>query len=102
LSSYCSSILAGFFLTFFLWGIFFLVYFQLFPFPEYAPMAPPSNASPFYSELCDRTLVPSANLEEHKAGTIHRGLLEALIKMIGHQLQEDLKIGRCKEKLPAK
>jgi len=65
-------------------------------------MAPPSNASPFYSELCDRTLVPSANLEEHKAGTIHRGLLEALIKMIGHQLQEDLKIGRCKEKLPAK
>jgi hypothetical protein len=55
--------------------------------------------------LCDRTFVPGANLEEHRAGTIHRGLLEALIKMTGRQLQvfwEDLKIGRRKQKLPAK
>jgi hypothetical protein len=50
-------------------------------------MAPLSNASSYYCELCDRTLVPGANLEEHKAGAIHQGLLEASIKMIRRQFQ---------------
>jgi hypothetical protein len=68
-------------------------------------MAPPSSASHYYCELCDRTLVPGANLEEHRAGAVHRGLLEASIKMTRHQLQvfrKDLKISRHKQKLPAK
>jgi hypothetical protein len=50
-------------------------------------------------------LVPGANLEEHKAGAIHRGLTEASGKMTKHQLQafrEELKVGRRKQKLPAK
>ncbi len=68
---------------FFLWGIFSLVYLQLFPFSKYASMAPLINASPFYCELCDRTFVPGANLEEHRVRTIRRGLLEASIKMTG-------------------
>ncbi len=68
-------------------------------------MAPLSRANPYYCELCDRTLIPSANLEEHKAGAIHRGLLEALIKMTGRQLQvfrEDLKVDRRRQKLSVK
>ncbi|CAK9225003.1 unnamed protein product [Sphagnum troendelagicum] len=68
-------------------------------------MAPPSRASSYYCELCDRTLVPSANLEEHKVEAIHRGLMEASGKMTRCQLQlfrEDLKVGRRKQKLPAK
>ncbi len=105
LFSYCSSILAGFLLTFFSWGFFSLVWLQLCPFSEYAPMAPLSNVSPFYYELYDRTFVPGANLKEHKAGAIHRSLLEVSIKMTRRQFQmfwEDLKIGRCKQKLLAK
>ncbi|CAM6074878.1 unnamed protein product [Sphagnum tenellum] len=68
-------------------------------------MAPPSRALGHYCELCDRMLVPGANLEEHKAGAIHRGLTEASGKMTKHQLQafrEELKVGRRKQKLPAK
>jgi hypothetical protein len=68
-------------------------------------MAPSSRASPYYCELCDRTLVLSANFEKHRAEAIHRGLLEASIKMMGCQLQvfrEDLKVDRHRQKLPAK
>ncbi|CAN5976312.1 unnamed protein product [Sphagnum jensenii] len=57
-------------------------------------MAPPSRVSSYYYELCDKTLVPGANLEEHKVGAIHQGLLEAFGKMTRCQLQvfrEDLK-----------
>jgi len=65
-------------------------------------MAPPNKAISYYCELCDRTLVPDANLEEHKVGAIHRGLMEAFGKMMKCQLQvfrEDLKVGRRKQKL---
>ncbi len=72
---------------------------------KYKVMAPPSRASCHYCELCDRTLVPGANLQEHKVGAIHRGLMEASGKMTRCQLQafrEELKVGRRKQKLPAK
>jgi hypothetical protein len=68
-------------------------------------MAPPIKARSYYCELCDRTLVPGANLKEHKVGAIHRGLLEASEKMAKCQLQvfqDDLKVGLRKQKLPAK
>jgi hypothetical protein len=45
---------------------------------KYKVMAPPSRASGYYCDICDRTLVPGANLQEHKVGTIHRGLMEAV------------------------
>jgi len=65
----------GFFLiTFFSCSIFQLpsfTYFKLFPFSKYTTMAPLSTTSSYYYELCDRTLVPNANLEEHKVGAIH-------------------------------
>jgi hypothetical protein len=80
-------------------------YFELFPFSKYKAMAPQSRVSSYYCELGDRTFVPGANLEEHKVGAIHWGLLEASGKMRRCQLQvfwEDLKVGRCKQKLPAK
>jgi len=99
----------GFFLlTFFSCGIFQLpsfTYFELFPFSEYIAMAPPSRASNYYCELYNRILVPSANLEEHKVGAIHRGLLEASGKMTRCQLQvfrKDLKVGHHKQKLSSK
>jgi hypothetical protein len=68
-------------------------------------MAPSNKASPYYYELCDKTHVPNAILQDHRARAIHRGLLGALFKMTGHQLQvfrEDLKIDRHKQKLSAK
>ncbi|CAK9216749.1 unnamed protein product [Sphagnum troendelagicum] len=68
-------------------------------------MAPKSRVNSYYCELCDMTLVPGANLEEHKVGAIDRSLLEAYGKMTRCQLQmfrEDSKVGRCKQKLPAK
>jgi hypothetical protein len=68
-------------------------------------MAPSSRASSYHCELCDGTLVLGANLEEHKVGAIHRGLLEVSRKLTRCQLQmfrEDLKVGRRKQKLPAK
>jgi hypothetical protein len=72
---------------------------------KYKVMAPPSRASGYYCELCDRALVLGANLEEHKVGAIHRGLMEASGKMTRCQLQvfrEELKVGRRKQKLSAK
>ncbi len=99
----------GFFLvTFFSYGIFQLpsfTYFEFFPFSKYTAMAPPSRASSYYCELCDRTFVPGGNLEEHKLGAIHRSLLEASGKMTRCQLEvfrKDLKVGRRKQKLLAK
>lgn len=71
LSSYCSFVLVGFLLTFFPCSIFSLICLHLFPFPEYAHMAPPGNMSPSYCELCDRTPVLGANLKEHRVGAIH-------------------------------
>ncbi|CAM6025335.1 unnamed protein product [Sphagnum balticum] len=68
-------------------------------------MAPPSRVNRYYCELYNRTLVPGANLEEHKVGAMHQGLLEASGKMTRRQLQvfrEDLKVDRRKQKLPAK
>jgi len=68
-------------------------------------MTPSSKASPYYCELYDRTLVPGANLEEHRAGAIHRSLSEASIKMTRRQLQvfqKNLKVDRRKQKLLAK
>ncbi|CAN5973483.1 unnamed protein product [Sphagnum jensenii] len=65
-------------------------------------MAPPNRASNYYCELCDRTLAPGANLEEHKVGAIHRRLMEAFGKMMRCELQmfrKDLKVGRRKQKL---
>ncbi len=101
--------LPSFFLvTFFCYGIFQLpsfAYFELFPFSKYTAMALPSRANRYYCELYSRTLVPVANLKEHKVGAIHRGLLEASRKMTKRQLQmfrEDLKVAHCKQKLPAK
>ncbi len=84
-----------------------LICFEFFPFLKYMAMAPSSRAfmSPYYCELCDRTLVPSANFEEHRVGAIHWGLLEALMKMMGCQLQafwKDLKVGCRRQKLLAK
>jgi hypothetical protein len=81
LSSCCYSILFGFLVTCFPCCFFrppSLICFEFFPFSEYIAMAPSRRTflSPYYSELCDRTLVPDANLEEHKAWAIHRGLLE--------------------------
>ncbi len=67
-------------------------------------MAPLSAARSYYYELYDRTLVPGANLEEHKVGAIHRGLMEVSGKMMRCQLQvfqKDLKVGRRKQKLPS-
>jgi hypothetical protein len=72
---------------------------------KYKVMAPSSRASGYYCELYNRTLVPGANLEEHKVGAIHRGLMEAFGKMTRCQLQvfrEELKVGRRKQKLPTK
>jgi hypothetical protein len=72
---------------------------------KYKVMAPPSRASGYYCELCDRTLVLGANLQEHKVEAIHRGLMEASKKMTRCQLQvfqEELKVGRRKQKLPVK
>jgi hypothetical protein len=40
----------------------------------------------YYYELCDRILVLGVNLKEHMVGAIHRGLLEALMKITKHQL----------------
>jgi len=68
-------------------------------------MAPSSRANSYYYELCDRTLVLGANLQEHKVGIIHQSLLEAFEKMTRCQLQvfhKDLKVGRRKQKLPAR
>jgi len=63
-----------FLVTFFSCNIFQLpsfTYFELFPFSKYTAMAPSNRANNYYYELCDRTLIPGANLEEHKVGTIH-------------------------------
>jgi len=48
---------------------------------KYTVMAPSSTASSYYCEFCDRTLVLGAILEEHKVEAIHRGLMEASVKM---------------------
>lgn len=61
--------------------------------------------SPYYCELCNRILIPSANLEEQRAKAIHPGLLEASMKMTRHQLQvfrKDLKVHHRKQNLSAK
>jgi hypothetical protein len=100
----------GFLVTFFSFGIFhppFLLCLTFFPFSPYTTMAPSSRTflSPYYCELCDKTLVSNANLEEHNVGTIHRGLSEASMKMMGCQLQmfrKDLKVDHRRQKLPAK
>jgi hypothetical protein len=69
-------VLPGFLVTFFPFGIFqppSSVCLIGLPFSPYTAMAPSSRTflSPYYCESCDRTLVPGANLEEHRAGGIH-------------------------------
>ncbi len=97
-----------FLVTFFPRDIFQLpsfTYLKLFPFLKYTAMAPPSRVSPYYCEFCDKILVLGANLEEHRAGAIHRSLLEALMKMIGCQFQvfrEGLKVNHHRQKLLTK
>lgn len=97
-----------FLVTFFPHDIFQLpsfTYLKLFPFLKYTAMAPPSRVSPYYYEFYDKILILGANLEEHRAGAIHRGLLQALMKMIGCQLQvfrKDLKVNHHRQKLLTK
>jgi len=54
---------------------------------KYTVMTPPSRASNYYCELCDKTFVLSAILEEYKVEAMHRGLMEASGKMTRCELQ---------------